>query len=97
MSTITNTEYKQLQDENTPHTLIDVRELDEWNQGHISHAIHIPLGILTENIEASVPDKSSLLVLHCASGRRSGLGVDALQKMGYTKVKNLLGGYNEYI
>jgi len=89
-------EYNELRDGNMPHTLIDVREQDEWEAGHIEGAIHIPRGLIEFKIGEAVPDKDSLIVVQCASGGRAALCGQALKKIGYTNVKNLEGGYTEY-
>lgn len=89
-------DYKDLRKRGDEHVLIDVRERDEWDAGHIDDAIHIPRGFLEFKIEQAVPDKNAEIVVHCASGGRSALSVQALRKMGYLNVKNLEGGYTEY-
>lgn len=76
--------------------LIDVREKDEWDGGHINGAMHIPLQILSTEILKQVPDKKSKIVLYCASGRRSQIGSEYLVMIGYTDVSNLDGGYGNY-
>ena len=77
---------------NDPATLfIDVREPNEWNLGHIPGALHIPRGILEQNIEAVAP-RDRRIVLYCASGNRTALAADALQQMGYTNVASMAGG-----
>lgn len=89
-------EYISLRGSGAEHVLIDVREQDEWDAGHIENAIHIPRGFLEFKIADSVPEKSKLVVVQCASGGRSALCAQTLQKMGYTNVKNLEGGYTAY-
>jgi rhodanese-related sulfurtransferase len=76
--------------------LIDVREDDEWRAGHAAHAEHIGKGILERDIVAHVPDKNEELILYCGGGFRSALAADALQKMGYTRVLSLAGGWKEW-
>lgn len=96
-SSITQNAYKELKNKKTPHTLIDVRETQEWDAGHIDGAIHIPKGSIKSKIESVVPQKDSLIVVYCASGRRSALAAHTLKQLGYTHVENLEGGYNQYI
>ena len=72
--------------------LIDVREDHEWNQGHAQAAQHLGRGIIERDIEKSVPDKASELVLYCGGGFRSALAADNLQKMGYQNVYSMAGG-----
>lgn len=76
--------------------LIDVREDSEWQAGHAAKAIHIGRGVLERNIESAVPKKDARIVLYCHSGARSALAADTLQKMGYTKVLSLAGGFSSY-
>lgn len=73
--------------------LIDVREDHEWNAGHIPGAVHMGRGIIERDIEAKIPDKNTKLVLYCGGGFRSALSADNLQKMGYTNVYSLAGGW----
>lgn len=73
--------------------LIDVREESEWGKGRLPGAVHIGKGVLERDIEARCPDLGRELVLYCGGGFRSALAADALQKMGYTKVLSLDGGW----
>jgi molybdopterin/thiamine biosynthesis adenylyltransferase/rhodanese-related sulfurtransferase len=76
--------------------IVDVREADEWVQGHIPGALFIPRGFLELRIEEKVPDKSREVVLHCAGGTRSALAVKALQELGYTRVSSMAGGFGKW-
>lgn len=94
---ISEIEARQLADElasGTPPLLIDVREPDEYEQGAIEQAIHIPRGFLESRIEATAPDKAQRIVLSCASGARSAFGAKALAELGYTDVASLAGGFS---
>ncbi len=71
---------------------VDIREPNEWNLGHIPNALHIPRGILEQNIEARA-SRDQRIVLYCASGNRTALAADTLQQMGYTNVQSLAGGF----
>ncbi len=93
---ITPAELIGLQNEKAPFTLIDVREREEWDTGHIDGAVHIPRGLLEFKIAEAVPDRHFPVILHCASGGRSALSAQMLVKMGYSNVKNLEGGYAAY-
>ena len=73
--------------------LIDVREPDENAQGMIPGTLHIPRGFLELRIERNVPDRSSPVVLYCASGTRSVLAARSLVELGYTDVSSLAGGF----
>jgi sulfur-carrier protein adenylyltransferase/sulfurtransferase len=74
-------------------TLIDVRESEEWDAGHIPGARHVPRGYLESRVEAAAPDKNQRVVLYCASGQRSALAADTLEQLlGYTNVASMTGG-----
>ena len=73
--------------------LIDVREDHEWQAGHLPGAQHLGKGILERDVEKRFPDPATPLVLYCGGGYRSALAADVLQKMGYTRVLSLAGGY----
>lgn len=93
---ITCQEFRAMRDAGEDVTLIDVREQDEWDAGHIEGATHISRGVLEFKIGEAVPDKSKLIVVQCASGGRAALCGEQLQKLGYTNVKNLEGGYKAW-
>lgn len=69
--------------------VIDVRSPEEYRARHLPNAINIPLGELESRIGRHAPNKEDVLLLHCLSGGRSGLGSRVLKRMGYTKVFNL--------
>jgi rhodanese-related sulfurtransferase len=73
--------------------LIDVREEGEFAAGHIRGARHIGKGVIERDIEGKVPDKDADIVLYCGGGFRSVLAAEALQKMGYTRVKSMADGW----
>jgi rhodanese-related sulfurtransferase len=77
-------------------SLIDVREDNEWQAGHAATAIHISLWTLSGKIGTVVPDKSARIVLYCLGGARSAMAAATLQKMGYTNVFSLTGGFKNY-
>ena len=79
-----------------PFTLVDVREESEFAAGHAAGAIHLGKGVIERDIEAKVPDPSTSLVLYCGGGFRSALAADALQKMGYTNVISMDGGWRAW-
>ncbi len=76
--------------------LIDVREDHEWDAAHARDAIHLGKGIIERDIETSVPDKSTELILYCGGGYRSALAADVLQQMGYTNVYSMAGGWKAW-
>jgi rhodanese-related sulfurtransferase len=73
--------------------LVDTREESEWARGHIPNALHLGKGIIERDIEKAIPDKSANIVLYCGGGFRSALAADNLQKMGYTNVISMDGGW----
>jgi rhodanese-related sulfurtransferase len=73
--------------------LIDTREDSEWARGHIPGAIHLSKGIIERDIEKTVPDHNATIILYCGGGFRSALAADNLQKMGYTNVISMDGGW----
>ena len=85
--------YKAMIAAGEPHSLIDVREDNEFASGHVVGAVHLSKGIIERDIETAFPDYSTKLVLYCGGGFRSALSADALQKMGYTNVISLDGGW----
>ena len=76
---------------------IDVREDNEWDKGRAKGARHLGKGIIERDIERQVPDHGAEIVLYCGGGYRSALAADALQKMGYTRVLSMAGGYKEWV
>jgi rhodanese-related sulfurtransferase len=77
--------------------LIDVREESEYAAGHAVGAIHLSKGIIERDIESKFPDPNTPLVLYCGGGYRSALAADNLQKMGYTNVVSLDGGWRAWV
>ena len=76
--------------------LIDVREESEWEAGHARGAEHLGKGVIERDIEALVPDKKAELILYCGGGFRSALATDNIQKMGYTNVRSMAGGWRAW-
>jgi rhodanese-related sulfurtransferase len=76
--------------------LIDVREDNEWQAAHAADADHLGKGIIERDIEATVPDKSTEVILYCGGGYRSALAADVLQNMGYTNVFSMAGGWKAW-
>jgi len=73
--------------------LIDVREDHEWSAGHAAEAVHLGKGILERDLEKRYPDPNTEIIMYCGGGFRSAMTCDAAQKMGYTRVHSLIGGY----
>lgn len=86
-------EVKALMDNQTLPLFIDVREDREWQNGHLPHAQHIGRGVIERDIETVCPDKSTPMILYCGGGYRSVLAADNLQKMGYSHVISMDGGF----
>jgi adenylyltransferase/sulfurtransferase len=85
---------RQRMDAGEAMTLVDIRERDEWVQGHIPEARFIPRGFLELQIEQHQPDRDQPVVVYCAGGVRSALAARNLKEMGYTNVISLIGGFN---
>jgi rhodanese-related sulfurtransferase len=73
--------------------LVDVREDNEWAKGRLPGAVHMGRGVIERDIEKAVPDSGTKLILYCGGGFRSALVADNLQKMGYTNVESMDGGW----
>jgi molybdopterin/thiamine biosynthesis adenylyltransferase/rhodanese-related sulfurtransferase len=77
-------------------TWIDVREIEEWQEGHLPGAVHVPRGNLESRIEGVVADRSTPIVLYCAVGARSAFAAKTLDILGYTDVHSLAGGFTDW-
>ncbi len=76
--------------------LVDVREQNEWAAGHLPHALYLSKGIIERDIEMRVPDTGAEIVCYCGGGYRSALVADNLQKMSYTNVWSMDGGFRDW-
>ena len=76
--------------------IIDVRDKDEWDEGHIPGAIHMSRGTIELDIEEKVPDPNAMIICHCGGGGRGALATESLQKMGYKNVRNMSGGFKAW-
>jgi molybdopterin/thiamine biosynthesis adenylyltransferase/rhodanese-related sulfurtransferase len=90
------TEARELLDGAEPPVLVDVRRRDEWDEGFIPGAIHIPRGSLESRIERAVPERERPILLYCASGERSAFAAKTLEELGYTDVASLAGGFTDW-
>ena len=88
--------YKKMLAAQEKHLLIDVREDREFEAAHAAGAMHLGKGIIERDIERTIPEKDTRMVLYCGGGFRSALAADSLQKMGYTNVISLDGGWHAY-
>ncbi len=75
---------------------VDIREIEEWQEGHLPGAIHVPRGNLESRIEAAVPDKTTPVIVYCAAGHRSAFGAKTLGELGYGAVYSLAGGFTDW-
>jgi molybdopterin/thiamine biosynthesis adenylyltransferase/rhodanese-related sulfurtransferase len=78
------------------HVLLDVRESDEWRQGHLEGALPLPRGFLEIKVETAIPDKKAPIIAYCAGGVRSLLAAKAMKEMGYQNVSSMSGGYTAW-
>jgi len=76
--------------------IVDVRDKDEWEEGHIPGALHMSRGTIELDIEEKVPDTDSMIICHCGGGGRSALAAESLQKMGYKNVRSMAGGFKAW-
>jgi rhodanese-related sulfurtransferase len=86
-------EIKKRLDAGEKFTLVDTREDLEWAKGHLPGAIHLGKGVIERDIEKTIPDRNAPVVLYCGGGFRSALAADNLQKMGYTNIISMDGGW----
>ena len=92
---ITAEEAKNIMDSGEEYVLLDVREQDEYDAGHIPGAILIPYTQIEEKAEEILQDKEKQILVYCRSGRRSKIASESLAKLGYTNVKEF-GGINDW-
>jgi len=83
-------------EQNDGARLVDVREDDEWRAGRVRGAVHLGKGVIERDVERVFPDKNTELHLYCGGGFRSALAADNLQRMGYTNVYSVDGGYKAF-
>ena len=77
--------------------LVDTREDSEWANGHVPGAIHLGKGVIERDIEQVVPDTATKLILYCGGGFRSALAAESLQRMGYSDVESMDGGWKAWV
>ena len=85
--------YRKMVAAGEEHVLVDTREDNEFAAAHVAGAVHLSRGIIERDIETKYPDKATKMVLYCGGGFRSALSAESLQKMGYTAVVSLDGGW----
>jgi molybdopterin/thiamine biosynthesis adenylyltransferase/rhodanese-related sulfurtransferase len=89
-------EVSQMLQGGEPWVLLDVREQDEWEEGHLPGAKLIPRGFLEIRVESTLPERDTPIVVYCAGGVRSALAAKTLQEMGYSRVVSMAGGFNRW-
>ena len=90
-------EVKRRLDAGEEFILVDTREDTEWANAHIPGAIHLGKGVIERDIEQAVPNTNTKLILYCGGGFRSALAAENLQKMGYTNVESMDGGWKGWV
>lgn len=88
---------KKRMDSGEKFLLVDVREDHEWANGHLPGAVHMSRGLIERDIEVKVPETSTKMILYCGGGFRSALVADNLQKMGYSNVESMDGGWRGWL
>ena len=88
---ITAEEAKEIMDSQEGHVILDVREQDEYDAGHIPGAILIPYTQIEDKADEMLPDKDQQILVYCRSGRRSKIAAEALAELGYTNIKEFGG------
>jgi rhodanese-related sulfurtransferase len=88
---------KRRSDAGEKFLLVDVREDNEWANGHLPGAVHLGKGIIERDIVQRVPDSNAKIILYCGGGLRSALAAENLQKMGYTNVESMDGGWRGWV
>jgi sulfur-carrier protein adenylyltransferase/sulfurtransferase len=86
----------RLLDSDDAPLFLDVREQDEWDQGIIPGAVHVPRGYLEQRVEGLLPDRNHPIVVYCAGGSRSAFATKTLEELGYENVVNLAGGFTDW-
>jgi rhodanese-related sulfurtransferase len=76
--------------------MVDVREKDEWDEEHVTDAIHLSRGTIEFEIDEKVPDVNTFVICYCGGGGRSALAAESLQKMGYKNVRSMAGGFKAW-
>lgn len=84
------------EDSYTEPILVDVREDQEWEKAHVKGAIHLSRGTIEQKIEEVIPDPETPIICYCGGGNRSALVAENLQKMGYSNVQSLIGGFQAW-
>lgn len=89
-------DYKNAIKRDVDHVLLDVRSKEEFDEGHIDEAIHLPRGVIEFEVEKRIPNRNTPIMVCCQSGRRAALAAKTLYQMGYSDVRVLEGGFMEF-
>ena len=89
-------EIRRRQERGERFNLVDVREDNEWERGRVLGAMHLGKGVIERDVERTIPDHDSEIVLYCGGGYRSALAADVLQRMGYKNVLSMDGGWKRW-
>ncbi|NIO09194.1 MAG: molybdopterin biosynthesis protein MoeB, partial [Deltaproteobacteria bacterium] len=89
-------EVQQLVSKNGKYLLLDVREKEEYREGHLDGSVSIPRGFLEMRVESAIPEKSTPIIAYCAGGVRSLLAAKDMKEMGYQEVISMSGGYSAW-
>ena len=87
---------KTMINNNDKFVLVDIREESEWTKKRIPGAVYLGKGIIEREIEKTIPDESTRIILYCGGGYRSALSAENLQRMGYKNVYSMIGGISEW-
>ncbi len=93
---VTPEEVEQAIEQRRPIQIVDVREADEWQSGHLPGAVHIPRGLLEMRVEAALPDRGAETIVYCSGSARSAFAAQTLQQLGYRNVAAMAGGYGRW-
>lgn len=88
---ITPKDAKKIMDSEKDYIILDVREQEEFEAGHIKDALLLPYTDIDEKAEEILPDKDAQILVYCRSGRRSKIAAERLSKLGYTNIKEFGG------
>jgi rhodanese-related sulfurtransferase len=94
---ITVAEAKAKIESGVPLVVLDVREPDEFEQGHLPKAVNIPRGVLEFMVSTQIPTKDAYVIVYCRSGSRSALATNTLRQMGYKNIVNMGGGWKAWV
>ena len=93
---VTVVDVKRDGEANADFVLVDTREESEWAAGHAQGAIHLGKGIIERDVEKTIPETDKKIVLYCGGGYRSALAAETVERMGYTNVFSMAGGWRAW-